>query len=358
MSWLNNGPADSFETRKRSFVGLVLGVPAIRGWFGLSIRRVSQTAHGWLQAKSIAGSIFLALSVGIGDWLQMVLETRQSLFLVPPIPKGNRWVEHIRNTYRDYGMDPTVYNWTKLSSETPGAYEARLEAYASNLVDVFRKQGITMEALKSGLTKLLPAGATVTITEPWTLLKTWPGPKQYQATPLPSEMAPGSHAYLDRLQVYTDQLAAKKLLPYNTPGAWPNCYYPLPADAPVKSGTYDESTNGVLAQRVSLLKSGLGSYTNLDGVVSRRWPSSRNQGGRLEIVLSQDTQDPNGVEKRLQTLKAAGVYCLVTVPQFIGVAPTVADQTPELRQTDATVLESFVGEAASQPVLGLFQSDV
>lgn len=355
-TWIQNSPTDREEVRKRTFMALVAGVPIIRGWFGLSARKVAEKSRGKLQAKSVISSVFLSLAAAIGDWIQAVLDVKQSLFIEPPIPKGNRWVEHLRNMFRDYGLDVNTPNWSKLSTETVAQYEARLESYAQDLVDVFRKQNVTLEAIVSGLRKLLPADAIIELVEPYKLVKPWPSAKQYQINKLADET---EAEFQTRLDTYDQAYRLKRKLARTALGAKPNSLYPLPVSTPVRLGTYDEDTSGVLGKRLALLKKDLGSYTNLDGTISRRYPSSRNQGGRLEITLSEDTIGATGIKTiyaRLTELKAAGVYLTLYTLQFLGIAPTTTNQAPtvwDINLTDAL----FASAPGGGSVIGPFFTD-
>lgn len=339
--WITNSPTDRKESRKQAFSALVSYVPTIRGWFGLSARRVTEKAGGGLQAKSVSSSVFLALAVAVGDWMHAVLDLKQSMFLEPPIPKGDRWVEHVRQVYRDYGMNLDALQWEKQSEETSAQYETRLESFANDLVDVFRKQAVTKEALVSGLAKLLPEGSAIEVVEPYTFVKPWPGSSQYQINRIPGETEAD---YAERLVAYDELYRPRRTMSLTNAegkpniGARPNSLYPLPADSPVQVGSFDESTNGVLSKRLSLLKSDLGSYTNLDGSYTRRFFSERNQGGRLEITLSEDL---TGAYERIRTLKAAGVHITLYIKQFVGVAAATAEQNPALHEPTMSPVESL-----------------
>lgn len=328
--WIQNNPTDQQQTRRQAFLAMVAAIPTVRGWFGLSARRVTELVGSKLQAKSVTSSIFLGFARGIGDWIQAVLELKQSLYLEPPIPKGNRWVEHLRNTYRDYGLDYASLKWERQSDETVAQYEARLEEYAQTLVDVFRKQSVTKEALLNSLSSILPAGATVTVVEPYTLVKPWPSPRGYRINQYEGETDASFQA---RLLAYDKLYQANKALPMTdsggkpTEGVLPNTVYPVPADRVVRDGAFDEQAQGILSKRLSLLKYDLGGYTNLGGTYSRRFPSDRNQGGRLEITLSEDLP---GAFTRLNALKAAGVQMTLYVTQGLGVALSTANQNPAL----------------------------
>ncbi len=312
--WLTGSPVDLQATIRQTFIDMTNRIPAVRGWFGLAARRVKILASGKLQGKSVVSTMFIGFAKLLGTWRHSILELNESIFLDPPNPKGNRWVEHLRNTYRDYGLplpnfDRGAYN----PNETQTEYEARLEGYASDLVDVFRRNDVTLENIRAGLLRDLPAGATCTIVEPWKTVRPYPSASLYVARQLEGET---SDEFKTRLAAYSSAYRAKRVA-----GTLVNGSYPTPASVALKTADFDEELEAVLEPRKKLLKSDLGSYTNLEGVSTRRYTGPNTQAGFLEITLSNDLAN---AREKLDKLKAAGVLATLRITHGLGTIPSTS----------------------------------
>jgi hypothetical protein len=313
MSWIENSPSDLNESHKSVFKNLTGKIPVVRGWFGVAVQKVEQSSNS-LQTSSTAGSIFAGLAKALSRWTQAVLEVKQSIFITPPISKGNRWVEHVRNTYRDYGLNTDLNSktWEQKDGESVNDYQTRLAGYADELINIFKKHSLTAEALKSSLKPLLPQGTEIQVVEPSSLTKPWPGPDQYRAHILNNE---SEGTFLNRLKTYQDAYKVN-FSKVGVQGSRPNTMYPLPPESQFASESSDQNIS-----RVNLLKSDLGSYTILGGTSSNRtYPDVHDQGGWLEITLPQYVED---AYNKLVKLKAAGVNLVLYINNYLGTAENI-----------------------------------
>lgn len=304
------------------FNSLISFIPKVSGWYGNTVSKVV-VQGSLIKAISVSGAVFLAIAKILAEWFAAVKDMQESMFLTGRNPLGNRWVEHVRNTYIDYGLDPDSNGrtWENTNSDL-NTYYTRLQSYANELINLFKKQDITVESLKKVITKMLPEGTSVEINEPYKLIKPWPAARLYKPRKLESET---SQEYSTRLSLYNLEYKRLNKLSKGTSKAKPNTYYPIPvvSDAPLTSNTTESDSSPQKLERLSLLKTDLGSYTNLGRNGSRVFPSSRHQGGRLEIVISNLQEDGQEVVDVLAQIKPAGVYIDLFSELFLEVASNV-----------------------------------
>lgn len=106
MKYLDSTSSNRAAILTRTFTAIASLVPTLRGWFGSGARKINLDAHGIRRPKTVIAALLLAIAEAIADWYHALLDVRQSLFTVPPLPKGTRWVEHLVRTYQDYGLIP------------------------------------------------------------------------------------------------------------------------------------------------------------------------------------------------------------------------------------------------------------
>lgn len=352
MRWLDKSPVDYSSGLYEIFQKLVYYVPKTVGWFGIASQTLSSSGQNSnLTATSTASSLFLSIAKSISDWVYTVSDLILSMYINPPPTIGNRWIEHIRNVYRDYGLTTELNNivWEKLDNESITDYEARLITYANDLINLFRKQTVTKEDLEKSLKSILGTDSRIELIEPITQLKPWPGPEQYRSSQLSAE---SDISYFNRLNAYDLLYKARKKLSEGT-FSRPNTRYPVPANTVVnvpEVGYQEDETLKNL--RIEALKSNLGSYNYLGRTISRRYSSERHQGGRLEVIVSAASV-PEDLINKINALKAAGVLVTLYVYTVLDIANTSASVS------DLVIVDldkTFIGAGSDGPRVPVFIS--
>jgi len=74
--------------------------------------------------------------------------------------------------------------WSQGPTETTDDYIKRIISKKDELIDIFKKQAITIDALRESLKSI---DSNVQIIEPHKLIKPWAGPEEYQAHQISNE---------------------------------------------------------------------------------------------------------------------------------------------------------------------------
>lgn len=342
---------DSSAIYENVFIQLTKAIPDVSVWFGKSAAKITSG----LKAQSISSSLFIAFAKTIGNFIHAIQDIKTSLYISPPGTIGDRWIEHIRNTYQDYGLTTELnsINWDKDDNENITSYENRLKSYATFLVNLFRKQTITKKDLEASLQSILP-GAVVEVFEPITELKPWAGPDQYEATQFESNLT----EYESRLSAYDSLYKARKR---QTSGqyAQPNTHYPVPVmnNVIVSEVNYTESTNDKVL-RLNALKEHLGSYNNLGRSQLRRFSSAENQGGRLRITINSPSVISDILYKSIESLKAAGIYIALYVKYYLSDAEVNSQKNDTELITVDLGLPTVYSAYTSQRVVPYYSKDL
>jgi len=352
MSYFNRKSVEYSNLIPIVFNTLISLIPKVSGWYGNSVSKVI-TSNTSLKATSVSSAIFISIATGLASWLAAIKDLKHSMFIKGESPLGDRWVSHLRNTYKDYGINPDADGRSWENTLTDSAeYSSRLDGYANALVALFTKQNVTIDAIQKTITKLLPGGTSVTVIEPFKLIKAWPSARSYKPRKLETE---SDVEYFDRLSAYNKKYKELSKLQLGTPSAKPNTYYPVPVtgNAPLTDSTFESSSNDPKKiERINALKTDLGSYTNLGRTGSRVFPSSRHQGGKLEIVISNLQESGQQIVDVLTTIKAAGVYIDVKSQLFLG-KPQETPATVSFVQTEWDL--EFTGKATTTRSAGYHQ---